>query len=60
MRSAEMRQRAEQYRKMALVIDDLRAHTALLEFAAEYQAQAEAAEASDKSRYGEDGGGRRR
>jgi hypothetical protein len=51
-----MRQRAEQYRKMALVIDNLRAHTALLELAAEYEAQAEA---SGQSRYGEDGGGSR-
>jgi hypothetical protein len=56
MSPVEMRQRAEQYRKMALVIDDLRAHTALLELARQYEAQSETAEAADKSQYGEDGG----
>jgi hypothetical protein len=58
MTPLEMRQRAQQYRKMALVIDDSLAQTALIELAGHYEAQAKAAEA-DKSRYGEDGGGSR-
>jgi hypothetical protein len=57
MSPAEMQHRAAQYRKIALVIDDFLAQQTLLELAAEYEAQVEAAEASEKSRYGEDGGG---
>jgi hypothetical protein len=60
MTPLEMRQRAAQYRKIARVIDDSLAHKALLGLADHYEAHAAAAEAADKSRYGEDGGGRRR
>jgi hypothetical protein len=48
MNPEEMRQRAQQYRKMAILIEDPLALQALLELAGQYEAQAEDAERRDK------------
>jgi hypothetical protein len=48
MNPEEMRQRAQQYRKMAILIEDPLANQALLELAGQYEAQAEDAEGRNK------------